>query len=171
MPTHAGVRLHQLVLVRHGEALPPAPGQADRERDLTARGEEQARAAGERIAARWAGSGPGPRGGAALLLHSTAVRTTRTAELLAAELPVAETWPAPAVYDASPEDLVRVLADVPDEVHRVVLVGHVPGLPALVGQLTGEWPEVWVPGSHAVLELEEGTSWEGLAPDCARLVG
>ncbi|WP_462417941.1 SixA phosphatase family protein [Kytococcus sp. Marseille-QA3725] len=154
----------ELALVRHGEAVPSAP--TDRERELTGTGRAEARRAGRELAGRW--------GGTDLVLHSDAVRTTQTWQEMAGELPMVPAeavWPAPQVYEAGVPDLLQALADAPDEVERLLLVGHAPGVPALVAHLTGHHPAGWATGQVGVVELSTGTTWADLHEGCGTLRG
>lgn len=115
----------QLWLLRHGEAEPHASDDASRE--LTPRGEEQARVAGGALAA------------LELVFHavytSPKVRARRTAELVCEALGV-----EPVVWEPLREGF-----DVADarellyagEGQRVLVVGHNPDLAQVVGDMTG----------------------------------
>jgi len=68
-----------------------------------------------------------------------------------------------AVYQASANDLLQVLADVPQAARRVLLVGHNPGLKNLLAYLDaadGDLPK----GALAQLELPD--DWSRLPPAC-----
>lgn len=160
LPTRA------LAVVRHGEAESIAPGGPDAQRALTERGRQEARAAGRRLRELW--------GEVDLVLHSPAVRTTQTWQAMAAELPAlapAQVWPAPGIYEAAVPDLLAALADVPEESRRVLVVGHAPGVPALVGHLTGEYPQGWPTGTLGVMELPQDLGWADLHEGCGRRTG
>jgi len=127
----------QLVLVRHAKTEqqgPPAEG--DHGRRLTTRGVSDARAAG-----RWLHEeGLVPH----LVLCSTAMRAEQTWQAMAGAVEDAggparasvEVWRERRVYNASPADLLAVLAQVPDAVRCLTVVGHAPGVPALVADLS-----------------------------------
>lgn len=124
---------HRLVLVRHAktEQSPSRPDQGDHGRELTGRGVADARAAGQWLVE--AGLRPD------LVLCSTSVRTRQTWEHMvvgADGLQDVEVRHEQRVYEASPGQLTEVLADVPPDVHTVALVGHAPGVPHLVTDLT-----------------------------------
>jgi phosphohistidine phosphatase len=136
----------QLWVLRHGEAQPHGSA-ADAERRLTARGEEQSRAAGIALA----------RLGVEFdaVLFSPKERARATAELAAAE------WedPAPGLlrehpplaggFDAS--QALDALASYGGEA-RVLIVGHEPDLSRIVGELTGGSVEL-KKGGLAVVRL------------------
>jgi phosphohistidine phosphatase len=121
----------QLWVLRHAEAEPHGAA-IDADRRLTARGEEQARAAGTALA----------RLGATFeaVLFSPKVRARRTAELAAeqwddvdAEVLRVHDPLAGGFYTADALDALAGLgADA-----RLLLVGHEPDLSTVVGDLTG----------------------------------
>lgn len=113
-----------LILLRHGQAVDKAPTHADADRDLTARGEDQARAAGRAFAA--LGLQPD------VVLASPKVRAWRTATLACEAL------------DADPVEHLPLVGLDRDEAllaaglgERVLLVGHEPDLSQVVHDLTG----------------------------------
>jgi phosphohistidine phosphatase len=120
-----------LWLLRHGQAADPA-GVEDAARPLTNKGEAQARAAGEALAAL------APR--VEVVLASPRIRAHRTAELAACAHGSA---PAPVVIDElggdyGLPDLLALLLPWTEGDARVdaVVVGHNPTLAWLVHQLT-----------------------------------
>lgn len=156
----------ELAVLRHGQAHPAAPGGDDAARELTDHGRAEARRAGRQLAARW--------GAVDHVLHSSAVRTTQTWQEMAGELPAVAAeavWPTPQVYEAGLVELLAALGDLPDEARRVVLVGHAPGVPTLVGHLTGVWPEGWATGEVGVLALPDDLAWADLHEGCATRLG
>lgn len=155
--------MRELALVRHGQAVDRAA--TDAARPLTDQGRGEAQAAGELLARR--------RGSADLALHSAAVRTLQTWQEMAPLLGLTDedVWPAPAVYEAGVPDLLRALADVPQDAAHVVLVGHAPGVPALVGHLTGHWPQAWHTGQVGVIGLPDGLGWADLHEGCGQRLG
>jgi phosphohistidine phosphatase len=73
-----------------------------------------------------------------LILTSTAMRTRQTVEALVVATGYAGDVDArPDLYGAGPEACVQALRGVPDRYQRVMVVGHNPGVEALVEQLTG----------------------------------
>ena len=79
------------------------------------------------------------------------------------------------IYEADLEGLLEVLADCPRQAHRVLLVGHNPGLEQLLAFLLPER----VPAAKdrkllptaTVARLDMPDDWRGLTPECARLAG
>ena len=75
-----------------------------------------------------------------LIISSDAVRAQMTAEAVGEAAGYGgEIRLEPLLYGAAPDDIVVVLRAAPDpNAKSVMVVGHNPGLEALVGQLTGE---------------------------------
>jgi len=151
--------MHELILLRHAEALSSSSGDEDRDRPLSPRGESEARAAGAWLAAH--GARPDR------LLCSPAQRARRTAELAGAAIaPAAAVGLAEEIYDATPGELLALL-DQHADARSVLLVGHNPGIERLVALLVeGRSDEFrgMPPAGLAVLHLN-GT----LEPGNARL--
>ncbi|MFI5864107.1 SixA phosphatase family protein [Streptomyces sp. NPDC051546] len=162
----------RLVLLRHAKSA--WPDVADHERPLGPRGLRDAPAAGRWL--RDAGCLP------ALVVCSTSRRTRETWALAAAELGAA----VPVrfderVYAAEPEELLAVVAEVPDEVRTLLLVGHNPGLEELAAGLAREAGDAAEAAAMERLSAKFPTSaiavlacpgpWRELAPGSARLTG
>jgi len=146
----------QLWLLRHAEAEPHGT-RPDSERRLTPRGEHQARAAGiaiGRLAVAFDEA-----------LFSPKVRAARTAEL------AAEGWsaqqrallrehaPLAGGFDVA-QAMDIMLAGVPTQDGRLLLVGHEPDLSLLAGGLTGERIDL-KKGGLAVVRLEGSPAHPG----------
>lgn len=151
--------MHELILLRHAEAVPIENTGDDQQRALSERGKQEAQAAGRWLAAH--GVRPGR------VLCSPAQRTEETARLaLAAMTAVPSPQLAPEIYDASPGELLALL-DQHGDSGTVMLVGHNPGIERLVALLVeGRSDEFrgMPPGALAVLHLDGA-----LEPGNARL--
>lgn len=151
--------MHELILLRHAEAVPIETTGDDQQRSLSKRGEQEAQAAGRWLAAH----GVRPR----RVLCSPARRTEETARLaLAAMSDVPSPQLATEIYDASPGELLALL-DQHGDSSTVMLVGHNPGIERLVALLVeGRSDEFrgMPPGALAVLHLDGA-----LEPGNARL--
>lgn len=106
-----------------------------------------------------------------LVLSSTAVRAVATAELA---LGVMENAPkietTRDLYHASPDTYLEVLAARADRAARPMVVGHNPGITALVTRLTGICEEMPT-AALAAVELDIG-SWDEIpSATGGRLVG
>ena len=151
--------MHELILLRHAEAVPIETASDDHQRALSARGEQEAQAAGLWLATH---SVCPDR-----VLCSPARRTMETARLALTSL---ESSPVPQmaeeIYDASPGELLALL-DQHGDAGSVMLVGHNPGIERLVALLVeGRSDEFrgMPPGALAVLHLNNA-----LEPGHARL--
>lgn len=141
--------MHELILLRHAEALPAQAGGDDMGRRLSGRGEQEARAAGKWLAAH--------RAIPDRVLCSPSQRTRSTASLaLEAFDKAQEVHLADEIYDATPGELLALL-DQHADAGIVMLVGHNPGIERLVALLVeGRSDEFrgMPPAGLAVLHLD-----------------
>ncbi len=122
----------QLLLLRHAKSSWGDAKLGDHERPLNRRGRTAAGLIGQYLKDR--GLLPD------LILCSTSARTRETLDL------AARNWNDEAppckylrdLYHAAPSELLYSIQDVPDEVRRLLIVGHNPGLELLAGQLAGK---------------------------------
>ena len=118
-----------LVLLRHAKSAWP-PGVPDEERPLNPRGRRDAPVAGAVLAA-------GPP--IDLALVSPAQRTRETFHLVTSAM---ETIPPhrfdERVYEADVTDLLIAISQVPDDVSRLLIVGHNPGTEMLAFWLAAD---------------------------------
>ncbi|RFS87112.1 histidine phosphatase family protein [Actinomadura spongiicola] len=145
----------ELVVLRHAKAV-AGLGIPDVDRTLNERGRRDAAAAGEWLRA----NDLVPR----LVLCSTAARTRETLALLAVD---AEVRFESGIYDNDPDGLLDLVAQVPDDVERVLLVGHNPSVHQLVHDLSGEAPDAFPTCALAVIEVP-GT-WADVRPGVGTL--
>lgn len=144
--------MKQLLVMRHGKSDWHAGATTDHGRPVNERGVRSAIAMGRLLT----DTGLAPDH----VLTSSALRARTTAEL-AAE---AGGWDAPVdatdgFYDASVDGVVARLALVPDEVDRLLVVGHQPTWGALVWRLTGGAVAMRT-ATVAVVDLQLGRSWD-----------
>jgi phosphohistidine phosphatase len=137
---------HELWLLRHGEAV-PHDSKPDAERELTARGERQAIAAGTalaRLGIEFAACAASPK-----------LRARDTARLACAELGVApeETAALTSGFDAGDARELFLEHDDPDA--RVLAVGHDPDFTRVVFDLTGARVH-FGKGAVAAIRLDRG---------------
>ena len=128
---HGIVRpMKRLILLRHGKSDWNAGASSDHGRPLSRRGTGAAMTMGRVLAQ--LGESPD------LILTSSAVRARETA-LLAADAGgwECETVEVDDLYGASAGEALAVAATAPDDVERLMLVGHEPGWGYLVRALTG----------------------------------
>lgn len=126
------VGYRRLILTRHAKSDWDNPGGPDSERPLNARGRQAARLLGDWLASR----GYEPEE----VLCSPALRTRQTWE--GAEAAVLETRPEvrlePALYEATPEDMLRVLRGASQQ--TVMMIGHNPAIASFAGMLPARVP-------------------------------
>ena len=132
----------QLWLLRHGEAV-PHDSKPDQERELTARGERQALAAGSALAR------------LGMEFHacytSPKVRARQTAELACRALGIEPVVEDSAASDFDRDDALALLRAHGDD-GRVLVVGHEPDFSQLVHDLTGARVDFKKGGVAAVRE-------------------
>ncbi len=123
--------MKKLILMRHAKSDWGTVGQADFDRPLNERGAKDAGRMGKEL---WR------RGGADLVVSSSAVRASQTVQILCAQ------WPdysnsnieyEAVLYASSPETILEVVHTVPNDVNSVLLVAHNPGISKLLFNLTG----------------------------------
>jgi len=114
-----------LILFRHAKAVREHEAPSDRERGLTGRGQRDAAAAGAALVA--AGLKPD------FAMISDARRTRETAATALAAIAPLDARVTPALYLAQPEAIWAAAMEAPGE--RVIVIGHNPGMHALVAHL------------------------------------
>src|SRR6185369_13444026 len=134
-----------LYVLRHGQAAPEAEAKSDRERELTARGKSEVLRAAKHLRKRPIAP--------SLILASSAARARQTAEACLAALPGAQLLLTDELYLAEPPSYFAELAESAEPHAAVVVVGHNPGLEALIYVLT-ERSEHLATASLVELELE-----------------
>lgn len=151
--------MHELILLRHAEAVAADSSGDDQVRALSARGQEEAGAAGLWLSKH--GVTPDR------VLCSPAKRTDQTARIALDRMQGA---PAPQlaaeIYDASPGELLALL-DQHEDARSILLVGHNPGIERLVALLVEGRSDQFrgmPPCGLAILHVDGA-----LEPGCARL--
>jgi phosphohistidine phosphatase len=105
-----------------------------------------------------------------LILSSTAERARTTAELVADECaPPPPIDYLPSLYGADPLTYLEAAGDAGDDLERVMVVGHNPGIESLVSLLTGSY-ERMPTAALACIELQI-ESWENAVDAKGRLAG
>lgn len=119
-----------LLVLRHAKAEPEEPSLTDHERPLTKKGVKAARRMGELLRERHLVPD--------LVLSSTAERARTTAEGAAREAGyAASVRTLPELYLAEPPAYLDALRRHGADAERVLVVGHNPGIEALIFRLTG----------------------------------
>lgn len=123
--------MKRLFLLRHAKSSWDDPSIADFDRPLNERGIRAAPFMGELMASR--GIVPD------IILSSPAVRARKTAELVKESSGFAGTLAHDErIYEASLSTLVKVIAQIGDNLDSALIVGHNPGMEGAVSYLTGE---------------------------------
>ena len=151
-----------LLILRHAKSDHSEPGQADHDRPLNERGKRDAPRIGERL--REAELVPD------VILSSTARRAKKTAEKVAQACKFkGEVQLEPELYLAPPAAYLDVLSRLDEAVERAMVVGHNPGLQALLAEVTGEDPDL---PTAALAQVEfDIDAWSELGPQArGRLV-
>jgi phosphohistidine phosphatase len=125
--------------MRHATTEGTRPGAPDTARRLTEPGRSEAVAVGEHLRA--GGTTPD------LVLVSPATRTRQTVEALGLAAPVVV---ADRLYNAGGDDVLALIRDLAEDVTHVLVVGHAPGLPAVVHDLAD--PDTSDAGALATVE-------------------
>lgn len=120
--------MRELLLLRHAEAMAAGPDGRDIERPLSVHGDAQARAAGAWLA----GQDALPDA----VLCSPARRAQMTADAIDRSLHMPSPQFLPAIYQATPGELLTLVENRAADAGRVLLVGHNPGLEQLLALLT-----------------------------------
>jgi phosphohistidine phosphatase len=121
----------RLLLLRHAKAVPASPGIEDHERELMARGREDAPAIGRYMTS----NAFVPD----LIVCSTARRTVETADLLTAQLPATRQIEyAEELYLAEPGTIFAVIRGAPERAKTLMVIGHNPGIEHLATMLARE---------------------------------
>jgi phosphohistidine phosphatase len=121
----------RLLLLRHAKTVPASPGIEDHERELMARGREDAPKIGRYIRA----EAYAPD----LILASTSRRTTETVELVTEVLEGTQhiTY-MEGLYLAEPDVILSIVRLVSDGVKTLMIVGHNPGMEQVATLLARE---------------------------------
>jgi phosphohistidine phosphatase len=142
----------RLVVLRHAKSEWP-DGVADRDRPLAARGRREAPLAG-----RWLDE---QLGTIDLVVCSPARRARETCVRVVEELVAdPEVRVEERLYPGSPDDLLAVVRELPDEARTVLLIGHNPGLEELVEELAGR---PCVMKTSSVAALSGSGDWTAVA--------
>lgn len=150
-----------LYVLRHAKSSWDDPTLPDFERTLNERG--------YRDAPRIAGAMTKRNFLPDLIVASPAVRTTETAEIVKKSAAfTAKIRFNPHIYEASLEDLLAVITETPDNVDKLLLVGHNSGVETLVGNLTGEFRSMPT-AALAAIRLNVN-AWNEIKTNCGELI-
>jgi phosphohistidine phosphatase len=131
--------MRSLMMVRHARTEDTRPGYPDKARRLTSEGEEQAAALGEDLRRRDVEVD--------LVLCSSADRAQQTVQAMGTTAPVVV---SERLYNAGGDEILALVRELDDAVEHVLLVGHGPGLPAVVQELAD--PQTSDPDALATID-------------------
>jgi phosphohistidine phosphatase len=152
----------RLILLRHGQAQPEAPGCEDFDRVLTERGRVEAETMARLLVDRgWVPD---------CLIASPAERTRATATLVARGCgvdPLNITW-LPELYSAGPDGIWAALTSRPASRFCVLICGHNPTLSQLASRLGEAARRHDLPTAGLATGIWESADWSGLRPQNAQ---
>ena len=123
--------MKRLLLLRHAKTVPHGSGIDDHERELMARGRDDAPKMGRYI--QKCGYAPD------LILASTSRRTVETVELVSEEFSGTQRIDyLEALYLAEPDVILSIVRLAPDKLKSVMVVGHNPGMEQVAASLARE---------------------------------
>lgn len=142
-----------LLILRHAQTEDTRPGSRDSERRLTPDGERDAEQVGDHLR----------KQGITIdkVLCSSAARTRQTLELLKldVQLDPDRVEIADLFYNAGGDTLLNAVRELPEDCQVALLVGHAPGAPGLVHELT----DLATSNPEAVATIESRFPAAGLA--------
>ncbi|MCE7887329.1 MAG: hypothetical protein DYH13_07495 [Alphaproteobacteria bacterium PRO2] len=153
--------MKKLFVLRHAETAPAGEG-GDRERKLTAKGLEDARALGETMKAK--NYAPD------FILCSPVTRTRQTLDQLLEGLGKIQTEYEKVIYEGGYHELVELVRGVDDACASLLVVGHNPAIHQFAASMAREDHELmnklsvgYAPATLTVLDVPRA-SWADLRP-------
>jgi phosphohistidine phosphatase len=149
-----------LLLLRHAKSSKDDPALEDFDRPLNKRGKEDAKTIGKYISKKKLRPD--------LVISSPANRARQTTELVlkAADLKIDPQFDE-RIYEASAQQLLKVVSEIEEDASAVMLVGHNPGFEELFEVLTGETTRLPT-ASLACIELAVD-KWKQVRPEIGKL--
>jgi phosphohistidine phosphatase len=155
--------MRRIAIMRHGIAEPFALEDSDYYRNLTEKGKEEIAIKATQLMHFFDEE--------TIILHSSARRTTQTAEILAQviKLNKANIIAEDSIYKAESEELLDILHWHCEFKDKVILVGHNPSVSVLISELLGTNTTL-EPGNFKVFDCEI-TDWNNLSLETCKLIG
>ena len=148
--------MRTLILMRHAKSDWKIPGLADHDRPLNARGRRATPLIADQLR--------GHELRADVILASSALRVQQTLELLQERWSSdAEVFNKEALYLAPPQEIVCHVEELPAEHSTAMVIGHNPGMCALVCHLAGEGIEM--PTAAVAVFRTQAESWVSAMAD------
>lgn len=137
-----------LIIAVHGEASRDEVALPDTERPLTPQGRRQTAAAVEHFKSLGYSD--------CVIVASSARRALETADIWQRDLTVPDEQlrVGQEIYEAERSDMIRIVQRLDDAADTVLLVGHNPGVTALLHYLVGRGVEKMLPSSFAVISID-----------------
>ncbi|GAB5441951.1 MAG: hypothetical protein Fues2KO_23000 [Fuerstiella sp.] len=149
--------MKRLILMRHSYAAADNPAWSDKERPLTEHGRDIATRTGQLLS----------ESSIDRVIHSSACRTTETAQLIAQEQPqLPQLKSTDELYLAPPAAYRSLTRSLDDDVQSVIFVGHNPGIGTLIRSYAGDCPAI-SPGCVAIFDFDVHHWSHLVAPDCS----
>ena len=150
--------MKKLLLVRHASATETERGGKDSDRELSAKGYQDATRLGHHLREQ----------AIDLMLVSTARRAHSTAEILAEQMHYGgRIVHSDELYQASVRSVLSLINQQAEEVNSLVIVGHNPTLTYLAEYLTGEPVSSMAPGGLFLLQISG--AWAEVSQQTAAL--
>ena len=144
-----------LFLIRHAETADKEMGETDLDRKLTSKGIHDA----QNLQLFLSEVSQAPK----IIFHSHAVRTTHTANLLAAHDPTIQLIVQSAIYHATPKELVKLIQQMNNDWESVAIVGHNPTISALAQDMTEQSIRGFSPATIAGFQFQVN-KWADVMP-------
>ncbi|MBN2000307.1 histidine phosphatase family protein [candidate division KSB1 bacterium] len=146
----------RLYIVRHAKSSWDNPDLDDFDRPLNERGKKDATFMGKKLAEQHVHPD--------IIVSSPAKRAIKTAKLLGKQLdyPQKAIKKVKEIYEAGTQTLVKVLKQIDDSYHKVLLIGHNPGLSDLANYLCGH-PVENIPTTGIYIVDFDIDSWQDIS--------
>ena len=141
--------MKQLLLLRHAKSSHADTGMDDHDRPLNRRGEDEATLVGSFLAE----NDLGPQ----RTVSSTACRAQRTSSLVLEACGLEPPHLDRRLYLAAAMEIAEVAMETDEEIDRLLLVGHNPGMESLFSDLTGNYKEMKT--AHLVVFQFDRIAW------------
>ncbi len=150
--------MRRLTLVRHAKSDWSLPGQADWDRPLNRRGQQDAPEMARRLRLRKLKPDA--------VLSSPAVRALATASIIthALRVPAARIRQDERLYLASPKDMLSVIQELGADAKHLMLFGHNPGMTELANELSAGDQIDNMPTCAVFTAVFDIGDWSELAP-------
>lgn len=145
-----------ILLIRHGKAVPPGGRLDDFDRPLSSRGRRETADAAAWSLGKFRDHGIGQPG---VIYTSPALRTRETAEIAAGawDLSPEKIHHPGNLYLPSPQEVLELLWEQPEDLSFVAICSHNPGLTLLGGYLFGGIPDGLAPAGIILGSFAEET--------------